>query len=141
MVICGYQGIGKTTLSKKVCNVVDLDSSLFVDMTTYYEVIKYLDSLGKIVLTSTHSMLRDALRANGIDYYVVCPKLELREQWIGKLTKRYQEDDSDKNFRSWTQAILHYDSHIKELMEKEKERCLLIEEMDYFLEDIIKCLL
>ena len=131
----------QNNIIEKICNVIDLDSSLFDDMFTYCEVIKHLDSLGKIVLVSTHKLLRENLKKIGVDYYVVCPSVELKDKWIYKLSQRYQEDDNDKNFRAWTSAVMHYDSHVSSLIEEDCKGCLVIENIDYQLGDIVKCLL
>lgn len=39
----------------------------------YIEYIKSIDNENSVVLTSSHKEVRDALKAAGIDYYVVYP--------------------------------------------------------------------
>lgn len=91
MVICGFPGIGKTfTVQNWIYSnikIYDSDSSNFSwidkndhskgrnpDFPTNY--IKSIDNENSVVLTSSHKEVRDALKAAGINYYVVYPNLE-----------------------------------------------------------------
>ena len=94
MVICGFPGIGKTfTVQNWIYSnikIYDSDSSNFswIDKNdhskgrspdfpaNYIEYIKSIDNENSVVLTSSHKEVRDALKAAGIDYYVVYPNLE-----------------------------------------------------------------
>jgi hypothetical protein len=90
MVICGFPGIGKTfTVQNWIYSnikIYDSDSSNFswIDKndhskdfpTNYIEYIKSIGNENSVVLTSSHKEVRDALKAAGINYYVVYPNLE-----------------------------------------------------------------
>lgn len=142
MVLLGYPGIGKTTLAKK-CPIIDLDSSRFFGKSNWVEkycaFIKGFNEEGINVFASCHKKVREELKRMGIDYVVVIPSMALRDQWVGKLAKRYFTSEEDADFRAWHRATIDFEADIEDLMEEDKK--LVIEAMDYDLEEMLKCLL
>ena len=143
MIICGYPGIGKTSLAgAKVSNVedlkfIDLDSSSFSGgsgISTYIRVAKSLSRQGCVVFVSTHEdLVKDLSTVRDVPVIVCYPSPELRSEWIKKLRDRYTNcDDLDaaKNLRAFERARDHYEEDIDFL-----QNCGLpgmqIEDMDY----------
>lgn len=107
-VIAGFPGIGKTYFMKHNSDksISDSDSTNFswADEekternpefpSNYIQHIK--DNLGKvdIILVSTHDEVRKALEDNKIEYTLVYPDKELKDEYI----KRYSERGSDYKF-------------------------------------------
>ena len=106
MVICGFPGIGKTfTVQNWIYSnikIYDSDSSNFswIDIpkvANYIEYIKSIDNENSVVLTSSHKEVRDALKAAGIDYYVVYPNLESfgKDFYLDRIRRRENGINSD----------------------------------------------
>lgn len=141
-IIVGYQGIGKSTLAGKGSRFIDLESgSFYVDgmryngwHKVYVNIAKHLSEQGFVVFVSSHKAVREYMNEKGIEFTVVCPSPELKEQWLGRLRDRYAETGLDKDFRALANAEEKYDENIADLM-KEKS-VFLIKDMDYRLGDI-----
>lgn len=106
LVISGFPGVGKSHFFRDNPNLVvlDSDSSLFSWVRNgvrhpefpqnYIEHIKA--NLGKVrvILVSSHKVVRDALRENGIKYVLVYPDKSLKEEYL----RRYRARGSDEVF-------------------------------------------
>ena len=117
--IAGFGAIGKTTLSKKYNNVIDLESSSFkyiIDeelkkipteerkglktrilnpqfpMNYYTKIIECLEN-NKIVLISMHNEIIDLLEEKNINYYVVYPEEDMLDEIIERCKKRGNKED------------------------------------------------
>ena len=125
MIIIGYQGIGKSTLTRRVKGFIDLESSCFwynglrpQDWYVYYcQIAEDLSRQGYNVFTSSHEPVRKFLRNSKDRVIVVCPSLNLKEAWIEKLRNRYEEDPSEKNHKALLNAEDRYEENIMELMD------------------------
>ena len=103
-VICGFSGVGKSTAEQKHNNVVDFESSGY---SHFFDIKKmgqkntafprnYIDALcemmdkGKedIYLISCHEEVREELKARGIDYIIVLPTLDQRNEYNKRWLKR-----------------------------------------------------
>lgn len=95
-VICGFPGVGKTTLfqmlKEKGFPIVDSDSSQFDKKffpQNYIEHIKQQLANNQWVLCSTHKEVRIALQAAGIGYAIACPAYRhLKDEYIQRYIKR-----------------------------------------------------
>lgn len=126
MIIIGYQGIGKSCLSRSASNTIDLESGCFwngnyrhCDWYVYYcNVAIDLSSQGNTVFTSSHQVVRDYLASLPKNELIaVCyPSLELKDEWIEKLRVRYERTQLQKDYKAWMNASLCYESNIKDLM-------------------------
>lgn len=143
MIIVGYQGIGKSTLTEDCNQCIDLESSnFFVDgrrdynwYKVYANIAKHLSEQHHVVFMSSHKVVREYMNEQNIEFIVVCPSLELKEEWLKKLKDRYVETKKDKDFRAWQNAVIGYNEQIKDLM---KERnVVLLDNMNYKLLDVI----
>ena len=101
-VICGFPGVGKTTLFKQLKDqgvlISDSDSSLFPKddfPRNYIEHIKGLLAQGFWVLCSTHTVVRQALADAGISYALAAPAHKyLKDEYM----QRYRERGSPEAF-------------------------------------------
>ena len=128
MIICGFPGVGKTSVAGfKTC--VDLESSNFsnrngIPQKTKYWVPQYcnlaieLASEGFTVLTSTHKEVIEYF-ANDATYpdtvakpVIFCPKKSMQTEWIKRLTDRYNDDPSEKNKRALKAVMNEWDEKI-----------------------------
>ena len=142
MIVIGYQGIGKSSLSKIFS--IDLESGNFwVDgrrdenwYIPYCNIANDISSQGYIVCTSSHKPVRDYLKNSKERVVVVFPALELKEQWVERLKKRYEESGLEKDYKAMMNAVDRYDDNIKELMAEPFDK-LIIKNMNYNLTDMI----
>ena len=73
-VICGFAGVGKSTVARERAGVVDLESTPFQrDWKTYARVAGHMAANGYTVLVSCHKELRQELMVQDIAYVVVMP--------------------------------------------------------------------
>lgn len=143
MIYIGYQGIGKSTICKKIDKCIDLESSNFrVDgkrsndwYKVYGNIAKHLSDQGKIVFTSAHMELRNYFNEQGIEYTVIYPSENLKEEWIKKLEERYELEPTQKNMNALLRARTHYCSDILDFMEEKNG--IEIKNINYNLEHII----
>lgn len=124
MIIVGYQGIGKSTISDFTTSTIDLESGNFwVDgkrddnwYKVYVNIAEHLSNQGYRVFLSSHKIVREELNSRGVPFVVICPSLEMKEKWINKLMTRYMQSGKDKDFKAWKNAEQCYDENIKDLM-------------------------
>lgn len=111
MIICGYQGCGKTTY----CNnnpetTVDLDSSLFVKREgwekEYVKIARAFSDLGKKVFISAHRQVIEYLVANGIYFELLIPA-QNPKAWRNRLEFRYNVHPVQGNLN----ALLDFDKN------------------------------
>jgi ABC-type proline/glycine betaine transport system ATPase subunit len=152
MIVIGYQGIGKSTLSKLSNEYIDLESGNFwVDgkraedwYKPYCNIAIDLSSQGYIVFLSSHDVVRKYFIEENIDtkeqIIVIVPSFELKDQWIEKLEQRYNYSQLDKDYRAYMNAKDRYIENIYELCEDGKflDGNLIIEDIDYDLELLIQ---
>ena len=149
MIIIGYQGIGKSTLAGKN-NCIDLESGNFwipnketgcADRADnwyipYCQIANHLSEQGYTVFVSSHEVVRNELKKSKEKVFVVCPSVELKEQWIEKLRNRYETTGLDKDFKALANAEDRYVDNINELVFGNFV-AYEIEDMDYDLKDIV----
>lgn len=123
MIIIGYQGIGKSTLSNEDVNYIDLESSNFwIDgeraddwYKPYCKIAEHLSRQGYRVFVSSHECVRTTLKDSNEQVVCCVPAVSLKEQWIEKLKKRYESDQSDKNYKAYMNAVDRYEDNIMEI--------------------------
>lgn len=143
MIFVGYQGIGKSTLSKESHLYIDLESSnFFVDgkrddnwYKVYTNIANNLAQQGYIVFTSSHEVLRNYMREQNIEFVTICPSLELKDAWLNKLETRYEKTKLDKDYRAWQNGLQMYEQNINSLLNE--KLCLSINDINYNLEEEI----
>ena len=145
MIVIGYQGIGKSTLAGRDNKFIALESGNFwVDgkraddwYKPYCQIAEHLSQQGYIVFTSSHEVVRKQLENSSETIVVAYPSIKLKDEWINKLEKRYEESGLAKDFKALMNAKDRYEENIRELGEYGHE-CqvyrLIITEMNYDLE-------
>ena len=145
MIIIGYPGIGKTSISRNGNGYIDLESSSFwIDGIRYNDwhipycnIARNLSEQGYSVFVSSHEVVRKWLRNSHLRKIIVFPALEIRDAWIGRLEKRFDETGSDKDYMALKNAKESYDTNIRELLwEKDFEK-IIIRELPYDLEELL----
>lgn len=114
-IISAFPGIGKTTLVQTNKNYVDLESSDYkwidIDKTlsieerkgtaktinpyfpeNYIKKIIELTDTGFNVLISSHKEVREALQAQGIEYTIILPSLDMKEEMISRYLSRGNQE-------------------------------------------------
>jgi hypothetical protein len=93
-IICGFAGIGKSTLADEYLGFVDLESTPFEkDWYRYVKVATHMANNGYIVLLSCHKELRKELRSQNIDYLLALPPEDKKEEYIQRYKNRKNTDD------------------------------------------------
>ena len=148
MIVIGYQGIGKSTIGKRlgaVSGFIDLESSLFKNEVgfrcpdwheVYCKIALSLSEQGYTVFISSHKVIQDYLKCFGKSVLVIYPSLDIRDDWINKLYARYTSDKSRKNEAAWLNAMANFEKDIKALSESPFTK-YEIKSMDYRLMDIL----
>lgn len=151
MIIIGYQGIGKSTLSARNLKYVDLESSNFwfddpetkqrVRHFNWYEmycnVAEYLSRQGYVVFVSSHQPVRERLLKSE-EYVVACvPSLILKDEWINKLKERYENSLLEKDYKAYMNAADRFTENVSDIMNSGFE-LLEIKDMSYNLKNLIE---
>ncbi len=147
MVIVGYQGIGKSTLAQNTIGYIDLESSNFwVDgqrsgdwHIVYCNIAEHLSNQGYDVFVSSHEVVRRELaKRDDLKKLIVCPSVELKDDWIEKLRLRFEEDKSDKNYKAFMNALDRYEENVQELLSEEGFEIRVIDNIEYYLLDVMR---
>ena len=144
ILIAGFGAIGKTTVSKKYDNVIDLESSSFKYIIDdelkklnpeerkglksrklnkefpdnyYNEIMKDLE-IYDIVFISMHNEIINLLEENNINYYVVYPEENMIEEILERCKNRGNKDDFLKGVKDAYYRL--YPSKCKNLDEKRR---------------------
>ena len=146
MIIIGYQGIGKSTLAGKDNKFIDLESGNFwvngerVEnwYIPYCQIAEHLSKQGYIVFTSSHQCVRDWFKNHGTQIVVTCfPSLELKDKWIEKLERRYNESHLEKDYKALMNAKDRYEQNFLELKNEKNFYQFEIQDMNYSLHGAI----
>ena len=132
--IC-YQGVGKSSTVNECDFFIDLESSNFKDENgyrtddwyIYYVNIAFdLASQGYSVFVSSHDVVRRQISYMKEKYYpnirvaIVYPTIDIKDEWIERLEKRYEENPTEKNKIAWLNAKDRFSENIGE-MEKDAD--------------------
>jgi hypothetical protein len=104
IIICGFPGVGKTTVANNRRNILDAESSAFSWIFNPKEtdarkrnpafphnyVAFLLENAGEYdyILSSSHSAVRDDLKAVGAPYIIVAPRRELKNEYLVRYLRR-----------------------------------------------------
>lgn len=157
MIIFGYPGIGKTTLTTSdrlhlniADRVIDLDSSFFSDLDDpfwykrYTNLAEYISKQGYLVMISTHEKVVSSLKKSTEKKLIIVPSPELKEKWIEKLDKRRQKSGVFKDKKAYLHVKEHFDRDyemLKKASEWPKYDILELDSMNYSLSDILSGIL
>ena len=119
MIVIGYPGVGKSTVSKRNIRYVDFDSSPFSNKeqweSDYVFNAEMLSSHGHVVFVSAHKAVQELLKNSKEKVVVVYPALRLHDFWIEKLKTRYIKTQNDGDYRALSRCVSHYCEDILEL--------------------------
>ena len=151
-IISAFPGIGKTTLATENPNVIDLESSNYkwLDIDTnlsieerkgtsktlnpnfpenYVQDIIDLSREGYTVLISSHKEVRDELHKRNIQFTIVLPSLDMKQEMIDRYIKRGNQE----NFV--TMLKNNYETFINDLMTDPSPKIIL--NKGQYLKDVI----
>jgi len=145
VIVIGYQGIGKSTFcqNSNSFRYIDLESR-----NTKVRGIRYecwadvyanfaldLSSQGYTVFVSSHKQLQDILSKTETEEYIISvfPAKELKQEWLDRLEKRWEDTRLDKDYVAWKDAVKNFDDEIDILMSNEKIKPYPITDMNYSL--------
>ena len=144
MIFSVFPGVGSSYLAKHSSyfklNILDLDSSSFSwnppgvrnpDFpNNYIEEIK--NKLGNVdvILISSHSVVRNALKDNGMMYHLVYPHIKAKDLYM----YRYENRGNDDNFINilW----LHWEEWIEEMQKDTYPFHHILPAGDFYLSDL-----
>lgn len=110
MIICGFAGIGKSSLAMSRAGWVDLESTPFKkNWDLYSDVAIHMNKNGYNVLLSCHKPLRDILLEKGANFYVICPYLKDKKRYIQRYIDRGNTQEFINMFKE------NYDNFVGEI--------------------------
>lgn len=156
MIIIGFPGIGKSTVSKTNDKYIDLESSCFdkdANKLWYKDYCKTaidLSNQGYVVFVSSHDKVRDYFMSNKVErVYSIFPHVSLKDEWIKRLTNRYNDTGKAKDDRALEHIINNYDSATKAMYDESQYNdargsyCFvskIIKNINYDIKDVVNSL-
>ena len=103
IIISGFSNIGKSSLSKfKDLNYIDFDTHFFRKEEgwekMYVECLLALSSKYDYVFITTHGVMLERLNELGIEYYLVYPKRELKDEYKNRAISRNSSEEFVNGF-------------------------------------------
>jgi len=116
-IICGFAGIGKSYMAKKIAGVVDLESTPFnKNWELYVDVATHMAKNGYTVLLSCHKELRNELKKRGEKYSVAIPRKLEKNNYMSRYISRGNTRDfiqmMRNNFELFIEEIEKNEKHI-----------------------------
>ncbi len=114
LVVSAFPGCGKSHLfrNKGEKKILDSDSSTFDKSQFPDNYITHIKSnLGNvdIILVSSHKVVRDALEKEGIDFTLVYPNREIKDEYIQRYVDRGNDDKFvellKSNWNNWMDEL------------------------------------
>jgi hypothetical protein len=110
MVICGFPGVGKTSVANNRENILDAESSVFSWIwnpenlekgrernpefpNNYIRYIKENMDRYDVILVASHQKVRDAMKMAGIQYLIVAPMDHLKNEYLIRYLRRGSDID------------------------------------------------
>jgi len=113
-IICGFAGVGKSTLAKKRAGYVDLESTPFKkDWDLYSDVAIHMAKSGYTVMVSCHLGIRQALKQKEVNYKVYSPVESEKYRYL----QNYKDRGDDESFLKMFETNFY--KFIKEISETE----------------------
>lgn len=135
VIISGFSNIGKSYLIKNnSINCIDFDTCYFkkIDnwINIYVECVLALKEKYDYVLITTYGEILHELNKRNIEYYLVYPKRELKEEYRNRAIKRGSDKDFIEGFFS------RWDTHIDDCIKNKNKNKIVLNENEY-LSDVI----
>ena len=106
LIVSGFPGTGKSHFFNSTTRfVLDSDSSTFDKSDfprNYIEHIKSKIGQADIIFVSSHKDVRDALVAEGMDFILAYPSIDLKDEYI----QRYKDRGSNEGFINLISKLL-----------------------------------
>lgn len=143
-----YQGVGKTTLSKK-SNFIDIQPEDFIQsnglLLSDWEYILSnqavrLNEEGHNVLVPLNMSLYEKIKQHTDDILFVAPDMSLKDYWINKLKTRYEEDKWEPHKNAYLSALYYYDYIYSDIKDK-PVKIIIIKKEKYDILAILESLL
>ena len=136
VIVCGYPGIGKSTVAKDIPNVIDLESSIFYEEDektrpenwAYFYVKMAIDLAlnGNDVFLSCHENVREQLSLQYFNLYgeersyvaplVIIPAIELKKEWENRLLDRYFISLKNKDKKAYDFHVNEFETSVNKLI-------------------------
>ena len=136
VIVCGYQGIGKSSAARAIQNVIDLESSSFYeadeetrpdDWAYFYVKIAIDQALkGNDVFLSCHKSVREQLYLQYqnlcdedktyVAPLVIIPAIELKKEWENRLLDRYFISLEPKDRKAYEFHIKEFETSVNDLI-------------------------
>lgn len=128
MIICGFPGVGKSTLAK-FSNWIDLESTPFEkDWIRYAKVAKHMNDNGYNVMVSTHPQLLEQFEQMEVRYTVVIPSISDLKIYLNRYNKRGNDESFiallEKEWDNWLRDIITFTSRNKTIVILPEDGCL-----------------
>ena len=128
MIICGFPGVGKSTLAK-YSNWVDLESTPFEkDWIRYAKVAKHMSDNGYNVMVSTHPQLLEQFEQMEVRYTVVIPPIDDLKIYLNRYKRRGNDESFitllEKEWENWLRDIITFTSRNKTIVILPEGGCL-----------------
>lgn len=145
LIICGFPGIGKSTLANSRSDIIDFESTNFNKTNEnwyedYCNCILDLSRQGYTVFCSTHEKVTNFLSTK-TKINIIFPDYSLKEEWISRVKTRYEKDPSGKNLRALTFTENYLFEGITSVINNFKDnsnvKLIPIKDINYKLEDIL----
>ena len=146
MIIIGYPGVGKTSLAGRYNQYIDLESSHFNDVfeekpsgwfIPYCRIAEDLSKQGYRVFVSCHKEVQEYFSKSDEYVMVLYPAIELKEQWLDRVKRRFDNDTSTKNKKAMENVEKYWDTQINSLNNSPFEHKLVLKDMNYILDNEI----
>ena len=143
MIIIGFPGVGKSTLSRGVNpKYLDLESSMFtvnkkkIDNweIPYVRTAEYLSRKGFDVFVSSHAEVSAQLEHSTEIVVMVFPDESLKAEWINRLRKRYSDSQLPKDKNAIRRMAMHYTEDVNSMAaiaEEYQFPTIVLKSMDY----------
>lgn len=142
MILSAYPTMGKTTLTKKRIDIIDLESSCF-DKANPNWYIDYcntaldLEKQGYIVFVSSHKPVQEFMKKHAKNYIMLMYDISLKDYVIEKCVERYALTSSEKDFRALTRVQDNFESDYQAIYKDDTLDRMFISDPNYVLEDIV----
>ena len=145
MIIIGYLGVGKSTVSSRNPNYIDFDSSMFPKEEgwekDYVERAEALSEQGFTVFVSAHKEVQDLLLNSKEKVIAVYPAVGMRHTWIKKLSERYDKTQFESDKRALERCVECFSFDIARMSNLPFKKIELKQSSGYNLEEMITDLL
>lgn len=135
LIIVGYPGVGKTSISKLYNGYVDLESSNFDfqdDVVQYCKVALNIAEQNKVVFVSSHKSVREYLNSipfpENIKMIYLMPDFDMKEIWDWQLEMRYRSTGLEKDRKALVRCYENFGDDILDMKSDGVESIIISKE-------------